>query len=72
LLLDGIQARQRARRAFLNVRRETVEAVRPQRAVRGDRGGPESSQKHVWRARITLATADGCDTAEVMRAGLAC
>ena len=26
-----------------------------------------SAQKHVWRARIILATADGCGTAEVMR-----
>jgi hypothetical protein len=24
-------------------------------------------QKHVWRARTILATADGCGTAEVMR-----
>src|SRR3974390_3761767 len=29
-----------------------------------DRGGP---QKHVWRANIILATADGCGTAEIMR-----
>ena len=29
-----------------------------------DRNSP---QKHVWRARILLATADGCGTAEVMR-----
>jgi transposase len=29
-----------------------------------DRNSP---QKHVWRARIILATADGCGTAEVMR-----
>ena len=26
-----------------------------------------SPQKHVWRARNFLATADGCGTAEVMR-----
>ena len=26
-----------------------------------------SPQKHVWRARNILATADGCGTAEVMR-----
>jgi len=26
-----------------------------------------ASQKHVWRARIILATADGCGTAEIMR-----
>jgi hypothetical protein len=29
-----------------------------------DRNAP---QKHVWRAKITLATADGCGTAEIMR-----
>lgn len=33
-------------------------------AVVGDRN---SLQKHVWRARIILATADGCGTAEIMR-----
>ena len=27
----------------------------------------ESPQKHVWRANIILATADGCGTAEIMR-----
>ena len=27
----------------------------------------KSAQKHVWRARIILATAEGCVTAEVMR-----
>ena len=26
-----------------------------------------SRQKHVWRARIILATAEGCGTAEIMR-----
>src|SRR4029450_2968741 len=26
-----------------------------------------STQKHVWRARIILATAQGCGTAEIMR-----
>src|ERR1700726_4008828 len=29
-----------------------------------DRSAP---QKHVWRANISLATADGCGTAEIMR-----
>jgi hypothetical protein len=29
-----------------------------------DRSAP---QKHVWRANIVLATADGCGTAEIMR-----
>ena len=33
-------------------------------AVVADRNSP---QKHVWRARIVLLTADGCGTAEVMR-----
>jgi hypothetical protein len=33
-------------------------------AVVGDRN---SRQKHVWRARIILATAEGCGTAEIMR-----
>ena len=28
---------------------------------------PNSRQKHAWRARIILATAEGCGTAEVMR-----
>ena len=26
-----------------------------------------SRQKHVWRARIILSTAEGCGTAEIMR-----
>ena len=33
-------------------------------AVMVDRNSP---QKHVWRARIILATAEGCGTAEIMR-----
>src|SRR5918995_6559621 len=33
-------------------------------AIMADRN---SRQKHVWRARIILATAEGCGTAEVMR-----
>jgi hypothetical protein len=33
-------------------------------AVLVDRNSP---QKHVWRARIILATAEGCGTTEVMR-----
>src|SRR5277367_1971623 len=33
-------------------------------AVVADRN---SAQKHVWRARIILATAEGCGTAEIMR-----
>src|SRR3712207_3113716 len=39
------------------------------RAIVADRGSP---QKHVWRAAIILATAEGCGTAEIMhRAGVA-
>jgi transposase len=38
-------------------------------AVLADRNSP---QKHVWRARIILATAEGCGTTEIMRrAGVA-
>ena len=33
-------------------------------AIISDRSAP---QKHVWRANIILATADGCGTAEIMR-----
>ena len=33
-------------------------------AVVADRNSP---QKHVWRARIVLLTADGCGTTEIMR-----
>ena len=33
-------------------------------AIVADRSAP---QKHVWRANIVLATADGCGTAEIMR-----
>src|SRR6202050_654627 len=33
-------------------------------AIVADRNAP---QKHVWRARIVLMTADGCGTAEIMR-----
>src|SRR5260370_39608879 len=32
-------------------------------AIVADRSAP---QKHVWRANIILATADGCGTAEIM------
>ena len=34
------------------------------KAIVNDRN---SSQKRVWRARIILATAEGCGTAEIMR-----
>jgi transposase len=33
-------------------------------AIEADRNSP---QKHVWRARIVLLTAEGCGTAEIMR-----
>jgi len=34
-------------------------------AILADRNSP---QKHVWRSRIILATAEGCGMAEIMRA----
>jgi transposase len=34
------------------------------KAIVSDRNAP---QKHVWRAQIILATADGCGTTEIMR-----
>ena len=34
------------------------------RTIVADRGSP---QKHVWRARIILATAEGCRTVEITR-----
>ena len=37
-------------------------------AIVADRSAP---QKHVWRANIILATADGCGTAEIMRSASA-
>jgi hypothetical protein len=33
-------------------------------AIVADRSAP---RKHVWRAKVILATADGCGTAEIMR-----
>ena len=42
----------------------TPEDRRRLEAIVADRG---SAQKHVWRAEIILATADGCGTFEVMR-----
>ena len=42
----------------------TPEDRRRLEAVVADRSAP---QKHVWRAKIILATADGYGTAEVMR-----
>ena len=42
----------------------TPEDRRRLEAIVGDRNAP---QKHVWRAKIILATADGCGTAEIMR-----
>ena len=42
----------------------TPEDRRQLEAIVGDRNAP---QKHVWRAKIILATADGCGTAEIMR-----
>ena len=42
----------------------TPEDRRRLEAIVSDRSAP---QKHVWRAKIILATADGCGTAEIMR-----
>jgi hypothetical protein len=42
----------------------TREDRRQLEAIVSDRSAP---QKHVWRANIILATADGCGTAEIMR-----
>src|SRR5437763_8722949 len=46
----------------------TVEVLAADRArleaIAADRN---SLQKHAWRARIVLATADGCGTVEIMR-----
>jgi hypothetical protein len=42
----------------------TPEDRRQLEAIASDRNAP---QKHIWRAKIILATADGCGTAEIMR-----
>ena len=42
----------------------TPEDRRQLEAIAGDRN---AAQKHVWRAKIILATADGCGTTEIMR-----
>jgi transposase len=42
----------------------TLEDRRRLQAIVSDRSAP---QKHVWRAKIILATADGCGTTEIMR-----
>src|SRR5579872_3864909 len=42
----------------------TAEDRRRLEGIVADRGAP---QKHVWRAKIILATADGAGTAEIMR-----
>jgi hypothetical protein len=42
----------------------TPKDLRQLEAIIGDRNAP---QKHVWRAKIILATAHGCGTAEIMR-----
>ena len=41
----------------------TREDRRRLEAIVADRGAP---QKHVWRANIIVATAEGCGTAEIM------
>jgi hypothetical protein len=42
----------------------TLDDRRRREAIVSDRNAP---QKHVWRAQIILATADGCGTTETMR-----
>src|SRR4029453_7621192 len=42
----------------------TPEDRRRLEAIVSDRS---AQQKHVWRAKIILATADGCGTSEIMR-----
>ena len=42
----------------------TADDRRRLEATVSDRNAP---QKHVWRAKIILATADGCGTSEIMR-----
>src|SRR3981081_4770809 len=46
---------------FVNVTRADRHRLE---AIVSDRSAP---QKHVWRANIILATAEGCGTAEIMR-----
>ncbi len=50
-------------RANIVVEVSTTDRVRLE-AIVVDRNSP---QKHVWRARIILLTAEGCGTAETMR-----
>ena len=50
-------------RAGISIEVSAADRGRLERIV-ADRNSP---QKHVWRARIILATAEGCGTAEVMR-----
>src|SRR6478609_11716529 len=50
-------------REGINVEVSTADRARLE-AVAADRNSP---QKHVWRARIVLATADGLGTGEIVR-----
>ena len=50
-------------RTGIKVEVNATDRVRLEEIV-ADRNSP---QKHVWRARIVLLTADGCGTAEIMR-----
>ena len=61
-------ARVRRNPAALGMRAGIIVNVTPAdrrrlEAIVADRGAP---QKHVWRANIILATADGCGTAEIL------
>src|SRR5437879_3135783 len=58
---DAVQALGMRAGIVVNVTREDRRRLE---AIVSDRSAP---QKHVWRAQIILATADGCGTAEIMR-----
>src|ERR1700694_1869404 len=60
-MLEAVQARDMRAGIVVNV---TSTDRRRLEAIVMD---PNAPQKHVWRANIILATADGCGTAEVMR-----
>jgi hypothetical protein len=59
--LEAVQALVMRAGIVVNV---TPDDRRQLEAIVGDRNAP---QKHVWRAKIILATAEGCGTAEIMR-----
>src|SRR4029077_4657397 len=60
-MFEGVQA--------LDMRAGIVVNVMPgdRRRLEAIVGNTNAPQRHVWRAKIILATADGCGTAEIMR-----